>query len=115
MLKESLKTIRFSCLVEVAMELIYNELIFIVQAAYDLLVPYLISEVAKAIILSSKSSFIWHVIIGIESDKKEDISDIEKLVNPPKLVIANSKRGRHEPCVCGSVKRYKKCCLESKI
>lgn len=57
----------------------------------------------------------WHVIIGIEPDKQEDISDIEKLINPPKPVVANSKRGRNEPCVCGSGKKYKKCCLESKV
>lgn len=28
----------------------------------------------------------WHYIIGFESDKPEDISDLEKLLNPPQPV-----------------------------
>jgi len=29
----------------------------------------------------------WEFIIGIEPDKPEDISDLEKLLNPPKMRI----------------------------
>ncbi|OFX27803.1 MAG: hypothetical protein A2033_15885 [Bacteroidetes bacterium GWA2_31_9] len=32
----------------------------------------------------------WQVIVGIEPDKKEDISDVERLLNPPKPVISKS-------------------------
>lgn len=55
----------------------------------------------------------WQVIIGIEPDKPEDISDIERLINPPKPVIAHFKRGRNEPCYCDSGKKYKLCCMEN--
>ncbi|MBU1398299.1 MAG: SEC-C domain-containing protein [Proteobacteria bacterium] len=51
----------------------------------------------------------WHYIIGFEPDKPEDISDLEKLLNPPQLV-RSEKIGRNDPCPCGSVKKYKKCC-----
>lgn len=54
----------------------------------------------------------WQFIIGIEPDKTEDISDIEKLLNPPMPAIASFKIGRNEPCFCGSGKKYKKCCSE---
>lgn len=51
----------------------------------------------------------WHFIIGFEPDKPEDISDLEKMLNPPKPLISQ-KVGRNEPCPCGSGKKYKKCC-----
>ena len=51
----------------------------------------------------------WQFILGIEPDKPEDISDLEKLLNPPKPVQA-VKIGRNDPCPCGSGKKYKKCC-----
>ncbi len=52
----------------------------------------------------------WHYIIGLEPDKPEDISDLEKALNPPKPLIAAQKIGRNDPCPCGSGKKYKKCC-----
>ena len=61
----------------------------------------------------------WKVIVGIEPDKSEDISDIEKLLNPD-MVNSNiirktePKVGRNEPCPCGSGLKYKKCCLNKK-
>ena len=54
----------------------------------------------------------WQVIIGIEPDKQEDVSDIEKLLNPPiPLLMSCLKVGRNDPCQCGSGKKFKKCCL----
>lgn len=53
------------------------------------------------------------IIVGIESDKPEDISDIEKLLHPPEPILsAHLKMGRNELCYCGSGKKHKKCCLE---
>jgi len=51
----------------------------------------------------------WQYIIGFETDKPEDISDLEKALNPP-LPAQSEKLGRNEPCPCGSDKKYKKCC-----
>jgi SWIM/SEC-C metal-binding protein len=55
----------------------------------------------------------WKYTIGLEPDKPEDISDLEKLLNPPKQKIADKKIGRNDPCPCGSGKKYKKCCGSS--
>lgn len=51
----------------------------------------------------------WTFILGIEPDKPEDISDLDKLLNPPKPV-QSTKIGRNDPCPCGSGKKHKKCC-----
>jgi len=51
----------------------------------------------------------WHYIIGFERDQPEDISDLEKLLNPPQPV-KSEKIGRNDPCPCGSGKKFKKCC-----
>ena len=51
----------------------------------------------------------WIFILGIEPDKPEDISDLDKLLNPLKPV-QSEKVGRNAPCPCGSGKKFKKCC-----
>ncbi len=51
----------------------------------------------------------WHYIIGFEPDKPEDISDLEKMLNPVEPIKSN-KINRNAPCPCGSGKKYKKCC-----
>jgi SWIM/SEC-C metal-binding protein len=52
----------------------------------------------------------WQFIIGLEPEKPEDISDLERLLNIPKTKISDKKPGRNEPCPCGSGNKYKKCC-----
>ncbi|MCG8538836.1 MAG: hypothetical protein MJA82_02705 [Clostridia bacterium] len=48
----------------------------------------------------------WKVIVGIEPDKEEDISDIYKLlgykVEKIKTIVRGEKVGRNEPCPCGN-------------
>ena len=51
----------------------------------------------------------WQFIMKIAPDEPEDISDIERKLNPPDPV-KSSKIGRNAPCSCGSGKKYKKCC-----
>jgi len=55
----------------------------------------------------------WHYIIGFESDKAEDISDLEKMLNPQQPV-KSEKIGRNNPCPCNSGKKFKKCCGANK-
>jgi hypothetical protein len=38
----------------------------------------------------------WHYIIGFEPDKPEDISDLEKALNPP-VPVQSEKVGRNDP------------------
>jgi SWIM/SEC-C metal-binding protein len=52
----------------------------------------------------------WKYTIGLERDKPEDITALERLLNPSKPKTAEKKIGRNEPCPCGSGKKYKKCC-----
>jgi SWIM/SEC-C metal-binding protein len=52
----------------------------------------------------------WHYIIGLEPDKSEDISDLNRALNPPTPIIATATPNRNSPCPCGSGKKYKKCC-----
>jgi SWIM/SEC-C metal-binding protein len=53
----------------------------------------------------------WKVIVGIEPDKPEDLSDLERLINPPSPISSKPKVGRNDPCPCGSGLKFKKCCL----
>lgn len=50
------------------------------------------------------------VIVGVEPDKPEDISGLERL-NNSNVKRNNPEVGRNDPCPCGSGKKYKKCCL----
>jgi len=52
-----------------------------------------------------------HCIAGVEPDKPEDISDFERLMNPV-MPVRSAKVGRNEPCLCGSGKKYKRCCAD---
>jgi SWIM/SEC-C metal-binding protein len=63
----------------------------------------------------------WQVIVGIEDDKPEDISDIDKLLHPepyaPRLITVPATVptiSRNAPCPCGSDIKYKKCCGKPK-
>jgi len=52
----------------------------------------------------------WHYIIGLDPYKPEDITDLDRLLNPAVPTRAEEKPGRNAPCPCGSGKKYKKCC-----
>jgi SWIM/SEC-C metal-binding protein len=52
------------------------------------------------------------VLVGVEPDKAEDITDIERAIlarEPARPVL---KIGRNDPCPCGSGKKFKKCCVD---
>ena len=52
----------------------------------------------------------WKYRIGLEPEKPEDVSDLNRLLNPLKPKIAEKKVGRNEPCPCGSGRKSKNCC-----
>jgi SWIM/SEC-C metal-binding protein len=62
-------------------------------------------------ILAICKDYGWQVIIGIEPDKYEDITDVDKLLNPQEPIMSEFKVGRNDPCECGSGKKFKRCCL----
>jgi SWIM/SEC-C metal-binding protein len=56
-----------------------------------------------------------HYILGVESDKPEDISDLERALSPPEPPRAALKVGRNDPCPCGSGRKFKKCCAQLSV
>ena len=48
----------------------------------------------------------WKIIVGIEPNKAENISDVERLLNPAGSVRAEKKINRNASCPCGSGKKY---------
>jgi uncharacterized protein YecA (UPF0149 family) len=50
-------------------------------------------------------------IVGVEPDQDEDITDLERAIQPPEPLRV-AKVGRNEPCPCGSGRKAKKCCPE---
>jgi len=52
----------------------------------------------------------WKVIVGIEPDQDEDVSDFECLMHPLEPAKAPVTPGRNDPCPCESGLKYKKCC-----
>jgi SWIM/SEC-C metal-binding protein len=63
-------------------------------------------------ILTMCNSKGWQVVVGIEPSKNEDVSDIERLLNP-QLPVVSQKINRNDPCPCGSGKKSKKCCYSN--
>ena len=61
-------------------------------------------------ILDHCESMGWVAIAGVEPDKPEDVSDYERLLNPPLPVRAEPKVERNAPCPCGSGKKFNRCC-----
>jgi SWIM/SEC-C metal-binding protein len=53
----------------------------------------------------------WKFTVGIEPNQQEDISDVNRLLNPPFKASASQTIPRNAPCPCGSGSKYKKCCL----
>ena len=52
----------------------------------------------------------WFVTIEVDEERPEDISDLELLQSKPKTTVLEKTPGRNDPCVCGSGKKFKKCC-----
>lgn len=50
------------------------------------------------------------VIVGVEPDKTEYISDTERALQARQPAIPTLKVGPNDPCPCGSGRKFKKCC-----
>jgi SWIM/SEC-C metal-binding protein len=61
-------------------------------------------------VVSTCERYGWQVIVGLEPDRDEDVSDVERLLHPLEPAKAPSIAGRNDPCPCGSGRKYKKCC-----
>lgn len=56
----------------------------------------------------------WKVIVGIEPNQPEEVTDLRRLIekHSQRTAPASPSVGRNAPCPCGSGKKYKACCLE---
>lgn len=52
----------------------------------------------------------WKVLVGVEPDKPEDLTDMDRLLQRQIPSEHSVKPRRNDPCPCGSGKKYKKCC-----
>lgn len=60
----------------------------------------------------------WQVVVGIEPDKPEDVSDLNQLLGLEEPqpgaggtpAVRKAAAGRNDPCPCGSGLKYKRCC-----
>ena len=48
--------------------------------------------------------------ITIDAEKAEDITELDAFINKPVTARVEKAPARNEPCICGSGKKYKKCC-----
>ena len=52
----------------------------------------------------------WACTVTVDPEQSENISALERLLNPLRPVVGDRRTGRNEACPCGSGKKYKKCC-----
>ncbi|EHU0385132.1 SEC-C domain-containing protein [Vibrio metschnikovii] len=68
------------------------------------------TETRKAEIetLLSEHSIVARIVI--DSKQPENTVELDTLLNKPKTITYEKTPERNEPCICGSGKKYKKCC-----
>ncbi|MDR8523808.1 PBPRA1643 family SWIM/SEC-C metal-binding motif protein [Shewanella fidelis] len=49
-------------------------------------------------------------VITVDPEQSEDIVQLEGLLNKPQTTRFEKTPNRNDPCMCGSGKKYKKCC-----
>jgi SWIM/SEC-C metal-binding protein len=63
-------------------------------------------------ILELCSKHGWKVIVGLEPNKSENVSDVKKLILLSAPKTTTTMAGRNDPCPCGSGLKFKKCCFK---
>ena len=59
---------------------------------------------------AAKANIYTDIKIDSSGDAVESIAELTALLNKNKTVAAEKKPARNEVCMCGSGKKYKKCC-----
>lgn len=54
----------------------------------------------------------WIERTKVRPNEEENLRDLELLQNEVATFKKEHHTGRNEPCICGSGKKYKKCCLK---
>ena len=73
------------------------------------------SQTRAAEILALCDARGWQVVVGVEPDEPEDISDVKRLMRKATAVKRPDFTpcySRNDYCPCGSGKKYKNCCWD---
>ncbi|OOB78881.1 MAG: preprotein translocase subunit SecA [Epulopiscium sp. Nele67-Bin002] len=62
--------------------------------------------------LDAKADWLYKLAQWDTLLSKEEKAEIEKEYNKSKTIVKNVKVGRNAPCICGSGKKFKKCCID---
>lgn len=68
------------------------------------------SEARKAELEKESGENGWFCHIEIHEEAPENIDALQLLRDTPKTTVLDKLPGRNDPCLCGSGKKYKKCC-----
>lgn len=68
------------------------------------------SEQRKTEIESIVAEHGFFADITVDSQGDENINELNGLLNKPKTMTFEKTPNRNDPCLCGSGKKYKKCC-----
>ena len=68
------------------------------------------SEERLAQVMAFCESKNWFAICELHEEREEDLSDLKDKLNSLPIHFDEPKVGRNEPGLCGSGKKYKKCC-----
>lgn len=52
----------------------------------------------------------WFAVISVDEQAEENITELTALLDKPKTQKIEKQPNRNDPCICGSGKKYKKCC-----
>lgn len=63
-------------------------------------------------IVSLCDQYGWKVVVGVEPDKPEDVSEVAQLLSGLRHQIPAAGPSRNGPCPCGSGRKYKRCCAK---
>ncbi|ELT6289897.1 SEC-C domain-containing protein [Vibrio cholerae] len=77
------------------------------EAPINVVVP---TEARKAEIeaLLSEHSIVANIVI--DPKQPENIVELDTILHKPKTITFDKTPNRNDPCICGSEKKYKKCC-----
>ncbi|NVC52898.1 PBPRA1643 family SWIM/SEC-C metal-binding motif protein [Vibrio diabolicus] len=59
-------------------------------------------------LVAKENSIITNIIV--DATQEENTVELDTLLNKPTTTVFEKTPNRNDPCICGSGKKYKKCC-----
>lgn len=67
-------------------------------------------EARKAVIETQLNEHGLIATITVDANQEENLVELDTVLNKPVTTTFEKTPNRNDPCVCGSGKKYKKCC-----